>query len=542
MRKSLALIIVAVTVLTAVPALAELQNVLVGGQIRIRGNWYSAETTAGAPFGRNPIFQWPWTWSSRPNVNGLLGLRWAAQPGRFAVGSPYAWDDRGNNNAFVEQRTRLNVRADFTDQVSAFVELDSYDVWGEDFRSNYITGVDARAWTGDDVEVYQAYIEAKEMFGYPLHMRIGRQELKFGSGWLIDTNDTASYYFGRSFDGLRLGYATDLFSVDAVWAKLAENSPIEEDSDVDLYGVYGSYLGIEDITLDAYWFLVRDGLARKDTNTAFLASWIEDLFGVDDYDPTYLHTIGLRGAGTIGAFDFEAEAAYQWGDAGSVGALFAGAGRLSPYGDDEAEFSGWAGNLELGYTFDMAWTPRVFLGGAYFDGEDNRDLNFWQWLGAVACPYWSVDSSVSFNRLFSNWEYSPILDNGNLSNMWLARGGITVNPTESLKWTVSATYFQTLEAYESHWPVFSLFGTRVVLFPNMSFWSKENSDDLGWEVATSLKYAYSEDLSFEVGYTHLFTGDGLAEGNFNQLNGLGFNGGIGDDDADYAYFETKVSF
>ena len=47
----------------------------------------------------------------------------------------------------------------------AFIEIDSYDIWGEDFRSNYVTGVDARAASGDDVEMYQAYIEAEEMSG-----------------------------------------------------------------------------------------------------------------------------------------------------------------------------------------------------------------------------------------------------------------------------------------------------------------------------------------------------------------------------------------
>lgn len=39
-----------------------------------------------------------------------------------------------------------------------------------------------------------------------------------------------------------------------------------------------------------------------------------------------------------------------------------------------------------------------------------------------------------------------------------------------------------------------------------------------------------------------FTGDGLAEGSFNDLNGLLFNGGTDDDDADYLYFETTLRF
>jgi len=542
MRKSLALVIVAVTVMTAIPAFAELQNVLVGGSIKIRGNWWTSGPDSWTA--RNPLFQWYTTNSFRPAGNPLAGLRWAPQPGRAGIVSPFDWDDAGHGVKFVEQRTKLNVRADFTEQVSAFIELDSYDVWGEDFRSNWIAGVDARAATGNDVEVYQSYIEAKEMFGVPLRLRVGRQELKFGSGWLIGTNDAGALGRGLSFDGIRATYATDLFSVDAVWAKLAETSPVEEDGDIDLYGLYGSYTGIENVTLDAYGFLVRDAGALADTYPGWFGNWVEELFDVDDYDVSNLYTVGLRGAGTLSGFDFEAEAAYQFGNADAVGAGFAGLGLASPYGDDDADFSAWAANLEVGYTFDMNYSPRVFIGGAYFGGEDNRDLSFGDWLGAVACPFWSADASVSFNRLFSDYQYSNFLDVGNqdLSNVWLARAGVSAMPTENLKVAVMGTYLQTLDAYDTTWPIWWIFGSRVLpLFP-LSFVSDETSKDLGWELTATATYNYSEDLSFQVGYSHLFVGDGLADGNFNLLNGLGFDGGTSDDDDDYFFFETKLAF
>jgi len=396
MRKSLVLFIAAVMLVTAVPAFAELQNVTVGGSIRIRGNWYD-----------------------RDDVNTL---------------------------SFVEQRTRLNVKADFTDEVGALIELDSYDVWGEDFRSDYISGVDARARTTRDVEVYQAYIEANEMFGYPLRLRIGRQELALGSEWLVGTNDVSSRYTGLSFDAIRLTYATDMVSVDALWAKLVERSPAEEDGDADLYGIYASYLGIEDVTIDAYWLFVRD--AARVTGS------------LDT------HTFGLRGAGTLGMLDFEAELAYQlcdWDDA---------------CGDDD--WDNWAANLEIGYTFDMNYTPRVFLGGAWFEGDD-EDGVFW--------------------RLYSNWEYSQFLDNTGLTNVWLGRAGVSMMPTETLTAALLVSYLEIDEDFGA-------------------------DDDLGWEVEVNLCYAYSEDLSFELGYAHLFEGDAIA----------------GDDDLDYAWFETKICF
>jgi hypothetical protein len=528
-------VIVAALALVAIPAMAELQNVTVGGSLQIRGNYYMSTFTDPT----QTAVRWP-------NQGGAVFLPFRAVGNNanfFGVNQPnnvlsrFVWNDDGNDWRFVEQRTRLNVNADFTDEVSAFIELDSYDVWGEDFRSNYITGADARANTGDDVEIYQAYIQAKEMWGTPLQVRIGRQELSFGSEWLVGTNDTNSFFTGLSFDGVRATYATDQFSVDAWAAKLFEANAFEEDGDTDFYGVYASYTGLENISIDAYWMLVRDAAQWSDTNGGWLPELLENWLNLDDYDVTNLHTVGLRGAGTIGAFDFEVEGAYQFGDADAVGSSFRPFGFT--YGDDNADFDGnWGANAEVGYTFDMNYQPRIFVGGAYFSGEDNRDVSFWEWIN----PFDRPDSSVSFNRLFSNWEYSQFLDtDASLSNTWLVRAGVSAKPTENVEVMLKGTYFAADAAFDAPRNI-KIGRYRVPVHPLWSFWTEENDDSLGIEAELSAKYNYSEDLVFEAGWAHLFVDDGLKEGNFNSSNGLAFNGGTSDDDADYVYLETRLSF
>ncbi len=523
MRNFMFLALAALVTLSASPALAELQNVIVGGQIRIRGNYF---TNLPTNINRSSL-HWPADLLSGRSIG--TGANFNA-PG---VAGLFGWDEKENSLDFVEHRTRLNVKADFSNDVAAFIELDSYDWWGEDFRSDYITGADFVTSTADDVEIYQSYIEANEMFGLPLRLRIGRQELSLGSEWLVGVNDVSSFYFGRSFDAARLTYATDMFSVDAFAAELAEGGPAEDDEDVWLYGVYGSYLGLEDIVLDAYWLWLRDARTLSDTNLTWFGEWFEDLFGLDDYDPTNLHTVGLRGAGAIGAFDFEAEFAYQFGDAGQAGFLF----RPYFYGDDDADFSAWAANLEVGYTFDMAWQPRVWLGGAYFDGEDNRDITWWEWLSPFSTP----EASASFNRLFSNWEYTEFFADGEMSNVWLVRGGIQAMPTESLELALVVTYFDTLEEFDAPAHI-TIGGWRIPIAPLFSFWTMQNDSELGIEAGLYATYHYSEDLVFEAGWAHLFVDDGLSDGQFVALNGLGFTGGTSDDDADYLYLETRVQF
>jgi hypothetical protein len=420
-------------------AFAELQNVEIGGSIRIRGNYFNMDS---------------------------LG-----------------------DSSFVEQRTRLNVKADFTQEVSAFIELDSYDIWGEDFRSWYLCGNDFRG--GDNVDLYQAYIEAKNMWDTPLSVRVGRQELALGNQWLVGTNDTSSFFYGQSFDALRVTYATELVTIDAIAAKLAETFNDFGDGDVDLYALYGSYIGIEDVTLDAYWMFVRD-------DKGLLAG---NILGGSTVD---LHTVGLRGAGVVGGFDFELEVAYQFGEVdGMPSACPLG------FGEADVDWDTLGANAEIGYTFDASWQPRIFARAAYLGGGDPDD----------SC--WSNDRTLPFNRLFSNVQYSEFLDdftfaNGSLSNVIIYGLGIQALVTEAIELKLLATYIQAENDYDV-------------------------GDTAGWEAGIYGAYNYSEDLVVRAGYAHFFGDDALT---FTPLvwNGLRNWGSDDDDDYDYVFLETEIAF
>jgi hypothetical protein len=432
---------------------AELQNVLVGGSLRIRGNVYNADTDA---------------------LTGGQAL---------------------TDTSFVEMRTRLSVRADFTDNVTLFTEFDSYDIWGEDFRSNYITGIDGRAVSGDDVEVYQSYIDVEEMWDTPLRLRVGRQEMAFGSQWLVGVKDTSAYFTGLSFDAIRLGYQTDMVAVDVFAAKLAESFGDFGDDDTDFYGVYGSYLGMEDMVIDAYWLFVRDDGGAG-------------LFRNVDRD---LHTVGLRaGVESWNNFDAELEVAYQFGDVDDVRRGFF-------RHKADLEYNAIAANAEVGYTFDIQWQPRIYVGGAYFDGGDDDCERWWQ----------TDDRDLPFNRLFSNWEYSEFIDNSDLSNAIIYRAGVSAQPTESLSMTLAAAYFES-DAQR----------TRCGFFGEC--WDAD--EELGWEVGLYADYAYNDDLIFRAGYAHFFSGEGMDEGNHVLGNGLLSLYASDTDDYDYFFLETELSF
>jgi hypothetical protein len=472
MRSLKTLLIAALALGTVSAAQAELQNVEIDGSIRIRGNWYDFDNN------------------------------------RFING--------GEEIANVEQRTRLGVKADFTDDVTVYIEFDAYNNWGDSFRSNFVTGFDSAPVDADDINLYQSYIEINNAWGLPIRTRMGRQEIELGSEWLLGNQDTASVFTGLSWDGFRTTYMSDSFTVDLLSLKMSETFQQFADGDANLYGVYGSYIGLEDWQFDLYWLFVREDegeLAGAPVTNAGLASVG---FGGPIAQDTSLHTIGLRGAGTYGAFDLEAEVAFQFGEIDRRRTGF-----FNFFGDNDLDYDAFAFNLEAGYTFDMTWTPRVYLGAAFFEGGDigNRRGFFNR----------RSDNDLAFNRLFSNWEYSEFLENTDLSNTIIYRAGISAMPTEKISLLLAAAYFEADEDRD---------------LGGFWWWQRSSDDDLGWEIGLYGDYQYSEDLVFRAGYAHFFGDDGLNDGNFVIGNGLALFGDTNRSGGDYNYlfWEAEISF
>ena len=520
MRKSFVFIVTICVLSLAVSSYAELQNVTVGGEIKIRGR-YDRNVFDGS--GQSPYV---YNQAMRP-----LG------PGGIASMLSFD-DDNGHSWTRYDQLTKVNVKADFTEEVTAFIELDSRFNWGRGgfFRSNYINGMDGRAGVAD-VQVYQAYIEAREMYGYPLRLRVGRQELKLGKGFLV--GNSWSFTAGLSFDAIRLTYAVDDLTIDAFTAKLADISPVEEDGDTDLYGIYGTYTGLENVDISLYYLLVRDAMSRT-TNTGIIGEFLEDVVGVDDYEPTYLNTIGTRVWGAYGAFDYDVELAYQFGEADAVGSLFPSLSIWGTHGDDGADFGNLGLEIDLGYTFDVAWNPRVFADLIYFEGEDNRDAGFLSYL------FNTQEASVSFNRLFSSQILSNVVqENTHWSNVMMYSIGVTASPTEKIGVGLRLRLIEADETFDMpltfEWNF--LRNRRIVnpisIFP---FFREEADDDIGIVSRAWIKYNYSEDLWVGLRWEHLFAGDGAKDGNFVAGNGLINAGGTGDDDADEVRIMTAIKF
>ncbi len=483
---------------------AELQEVRVGGEIRIRGRHFGNSVNPGAAReARIPGGDIP----GRPlGPNGLTSI--------------YDVDSAREDFTFVEQRTLLNISADFTDQVSTFLELESWGRWGEqnangnEFRSNYVTGVDNRAWTGDDIEIFQAYIQAEEMFGYPVRLRLGRQELAMGDSWLVGAR--VSPTLGISYDAIRATWTPGDFTIDAWWAKLNETFGDFASDDVDFYGVYSTYAGWEPLSVSPFFLLIHDGrdIASPARTT-------------QDFGSTWLKTAGIRAFGAQSGFDHDLHLAYQWGTADSVGSLYVQ--EFSGLAATDADYDAWAGDLEFGYTFDTNWRPRVYVGGAYFSGDDNRDVSWAEAIDRNHVP----DASLAFNRLFSGWWYTANTDiiggASAMTNFHQVRAGVTMQPLEKISVGLATQYLGVNDPFD--WP------------DGLNVWNtREADDELGYVAHLWVKYDYSDDLWIRVGWERFFSQDGLQDGSYILQHGHDLLAGTDDDPMDYIYFDTQLKF
>ncbi len=508
-RERFSRITLLVGVLLAAISHGELQEIRVGGKIEIYGASYTDFFAPGEPLSRHTRF----AMRGRPIGPNGTGTTLLADKGI------------GEGVSFCEQRTRLHVQADFSEEVSAFVEVDSIDTWGDDFRaSTYLRGSDNRADTSEDVELYQSYLQIDNIRDTPFSVKIGRQELEFGSGWLVGADPGPDPFTGLSIDAVRVTYSESPFTVDAWWGKVAESMRDFGQGDRDFYGVYLSYAAAGDMTLDVYWMYLRDEQAI-DFALSPLSMNLGEFLGISDFHSTNLHTAGLRWSGKREHWDWEAEAAYQWGEADALGALF----RTYPglFGDTRAQYGNWAAHAEFGHTFEATWSPRLFGGLAWYDGEDRRKVSFGQWLN----PFDTPRASVSFNRLFSTWREDDVVDGwAALTNFWKVQTGVAVAPTEKLELVAQVRYLQVIAPF--YYPASAVF----------PWITHKGAADLGWQTSLYVTYQYSADVSLNGGYTHFFSGKAIKDGSFIDQNGIQFAGGHGDEDIDYLYGMLTVEF
>jgi hypothetical protein len=171
-----------------------------------------------------------------------------------------------------------------------------------------------------------------------LAMRLGRQEINYGSGRLISVREgtTARQYFtGAKFMYQSKNFALDAFVLEADQVNFGvfDNQPSHQ---INLWGAYSNLTIPHAGNIDLYYLGTQKDDAEFEEGTA----------------RENRHTLAARYWKSGGGFIYNLEAAYQFGKFGS--------GRISA----------WTTAIELGYVFDqLPLKPTINLRNDYISGD-----------------------------------------------------------------------------------------------------------------------------------------------------------------------------
>lgn len=439
MRKLVVLFAIALAVAFATSAYAEVQNVKVGGDIRIR-----------------PLYQ-----------NDITTLNSS---------------DDDDDYGFIEQRTRVIVEADLTDNVAVAATIEAESQWGlPENVFSAIPGIDVRKeW---EAGFSEAWVQLSELYYSPLTVKIGRQYLHYGTGFVISSKE-----YENNFDAVRAILNFDPWTIDIVYSKLIETdgySPLaaaigltaddilNANNDIDLWGGNVRYTA-DTWTVEGYVWGQRDRGYEIWSFEEVSSESVDPMTGFEFTDISMQDVLvskpnlkpiifGIRGDITpIENLDLWGEVAYETGDIG------------------DQDLGAFGADVGATYTFaDVAWRPTLGAGWTFGQGDDT-DADFYEF----------------YEYNYYGYAYSP-----EVSNIHILNANLMVEPVEKL--ALILDYYHYIQDEEK---------VQVMGDPtqdNGGVMAATNGTDktLGNELDLIAEYDYTEDVSTQLYLAWFWPGD-----------------------------------
>ncbi len=454
-----------VTGLCAAPAFAETQNVKVSGSLDAymyyRGNY-----------------------DLRDDNDASVVPAGTAVP---VPGDAATAINRSEADEFFRSNTQIEVAADLTDNVSTVINLANQRDWNAvQFNAPGAGPISAGTGTRDtdrafDVDVDLAYVQMKEIFYSPLTLTVGRQDMWFGNGFIIGSNNTSwdnnfttladEYSVTTAFDAVRATLDFNPWTIDIAYSNIREDSLNAED-DTDLWITYISYKFAEhNAVADVYNVneLDRTAIAgaggTRDNDTYTLGTRVQ-------FDPISQMTLG-------------AEWAYQFGNYRAANAT---ATVFNPGRDRSA----WAADIFASYRFDNKWKPEATLEWVAYSGEADLGNGSTQSYGA-----WNALYRGRFYTAYADFREflyatSDLSDQPATTNQEMIQLKGTIKPLDDLSLLSTITYLWNEEPTRTN-PGNVNSGSR--------------SKEIGWEWDIQATYDYTEDVTFGFLAGWFFPGD-----------------------------------
>ena len=237
----------------------------------------------------------------------------------------------GHNN-FLLQRYDAHLDVHFGSSLRVFAQLRSA------LQDGSITG--SSPVDEDHLNIQNLFLDGVVFHNQDkeVTLRIGRQEINYGSGRLISVGEgpNARLYFTGAkvmYKSTRILADTFMMMADTIYEGSFDNKPTKQ---ANLWGGYATLIIPHHGNLDLYYIGIRRNNAEFEEGTA----------------KEVRHTAGFRFWKNGGGFIYNLEAAYQFGSFGS------------------GHINAWTASIDAGYSFENTrFTPTIGLRNDYISGD-----------------------------------------------------------------------------------------------------------------------------------------------------------------------------
>lgn len=243
---------------------------------------------------------------------------------------------------YGEMRSRLGVKSNPTENLSAFFQVQDSRTFGEEPGTISNT---------KNVDVHQAYLQVDNLFDLPVNLKAGRMHASYGTERIMARNNWNN--IGRSFDGvtLQIDFCTPWeMKLDLFAFRTAESGFPEDSLDENVLGAFAELQFIKGHKLEPF-AIYRSSAAASYPFNAF--------------------AIGAYLIGSINGFSHQAEFISQFGDERE---------------DGPQSLSAFFAGYNASYTFNTEVKPWIGAGIDYYSGDENPNdeeyKEFSRWFGA----------------------------------------------------------------------------------------------------------------------------------------------------------------
>lgn len=347
-----------------------------------------------------------------------------------------------DNFGRIEQRIRLRHEAQMTDGVSVVITGEATGLWGSQEEGISSGSADG---TGD---IPEGYLSLQDIRNTDWSLKLGRQHMNFGRGFLISDNEKEI-----SYDALLVTGEFPTWTLSLAAARLEEAQTLKNLRE-----------GL--VVSDSNWNLFLADFNWHDENILPLSLGAYVIYAEDETDLGREPLIfGGRGAYTTDIWSVWGEIAYETGDVGNQ------------------DLDAIALEVGASISFESAWAPKLKVAYTFASGDDPSEQDF-----------------EGFQPLGQYRYYGHALS-PQMSNIHIFNAGASVQPNDY--WSFAIDYYHYMQDEE----VAGLVGNSLLTDPGITKTTTGLDSDLGDELNVSATFHYTDGVKAQLLLAYFMPGD-----------------------------------